>query len=110
MKNDIGLLLGKRIRELREARDLSQAELAEKCLKSIETISNFERGKTIPSVMTLDKLAKVLKVDIQSLFEFPTVTGKSPIADVEKKMKLLSSSDQGLIVKIVDVFCKERKK
>ncbi len=108
MKNDIGVLLGKRIRELREARNLSQAALAEKCLKSIETISNFERGKTIPSVLTLDRVAKALKVDVQSLFEFSPNSSKS--YDVEKKMKLLSTVDQELVVKIIEVFCKERKK
>jgi len=112
MKNGIGVNIGNRIRELRDARGFSQAILAEKCLKSVETISNFERGKTIPSVTTLEKLAKVLGVDIRSLFEFSSQSDKKSKAalNIEDRLQLLSSDDQETIAMIIDAMCKQRSK
>jgi transcriptional regulator with XRE-family HTH domain len=60
--------LGGRLRELREARGLTQAQLAHLLGKSLETISNFERGKTLPSLVTLEQLAGILGVSMQEFF------------------------------------------
>ena len=57
MTDTVAIELGLRIKELREAASLTQAELAKLSLKTVETISNFERGKTLPSVRTLVALA-----------------------------------------------------
>lgn len=69
MPSDIGIRLGERIKGLRETKGLTQAQLAAALGKSIETISNFERGKTIPSVMTLANLAEALGQPLQALFD-----------------------------------------
>ena len=69
MSSDIGIRLGERIKHLREAKGMTQAQLATALGKSIETISNFERGKTIPSVRTLEHVANVLGQPIGALFE-----------------------------------------
>jgi len=69
MAHQIGIELGRRIKELREAKGLTQVQLAEMMGKSVETISNFERGKTIPSVITLQQLSERLKVHIRDFFE-----------------------------------------
>ena len=51
MSANVSTQIGNRIKELREAAQLTQAELAALSLKSVETISNFERGKTMPSLL-----------------------------------------------------------
>jgi transcriptional regulator with XRE-family HTH domain len=58
---------GVRVRELRRARGLTQQVLADRAGLYHTTISELERGVTIPSIATLDKIAKVLKVDVSAL-------------------------------------------
>lgn len=69
MSSDIGIRLGKRLKHLREAKGLTQAQLASALGKSIETVSNFERGRTIPSVLTLEHVASVLGHPLTALFD-----------------------------------------
>lgn len=52
--------LGKRIADLRDARGLSQEALAERVHVSRQTISNWERGKTLVDVQSLAAIADVL--------------------------------------------------
>lgn len=54
--------LGRKIRELRKQRNLSQTELAEKAGISFITISRIERGERDPHVKTLARIAKGLGV------------------------------------------------
>ena len=49
--------IGRRIAELRDARGWSQEELAERLHVSRQTISNWERGKTLVDVQSLAALA-----------------------------------------------------
>ncbi|MBQ8459048.1 helix-turn-helix transcriptional regulator [bacterium] len=63
-------LLGKRIRELRKARKLTQEELAEKIGIGTPNISYFETGKFSPAIETLQKIAQALNVEIYELYMF----------------------------------------
>ena len=56
--------LGKMIRAHRRARGLTQAELAEKSGRSIDAISQIERGLNVPSVETLVAVAEALDVPL----------------------------------------------
>ena len=47
---------------LRNARKISQEELAELADVSVDTISNIERGKFLPSLLTFVKLCNALNV------------------------------------------------
>lgn len=62
--------LGKRIAELRRSRGLTQVQLAQKLGCSVEFMSLVERGVNGPTVAGLEKLAKMLKVDVVELFTF----------------------------------------
>ena len=65
----VSVNIGKRIKELREARDLSMRSLAFESGISANALSNIERNRTSPTVSTLYKLADALKVPITSLFQ-----------------------------------------
>lgn len=112
MDQDVKTQLGGRIRELREARGLTQAELAKLVLKSVETISNFERGKTAPSVMTLTSLATQLNTELKDLFDFELSAGKGELdqfsAAIEMKAKLLSEVDRQLVADFVHLLVKRQ--
>jgi len=61
-------LLGKRIKKLRKFNELTQEELAEKVNVSRAYIGYIEQARNTPSLELLQKIARVLKVDIRELF------------------------------------------
>ncbi|MBW7852147.1 MAG: helix-turn-helix transcriptional regulator [Rhodospirillales bacterium] len=65
--NGLAHTIGKKIKLVRDQRGLTQAELARRCGKTVETVSNIERGKTLPGLLTLDRIAHNLGVPIQEL-------------------------------------------
>lgn len=65
--------IGSRIRESREQKALSQSELARRLGVSQPTVSDWENGKTEPSVDNLRTLA----VELDVWFEW-IVTGRGP--------------------------------
>jgi len=67
-RDAISVDVGGRLRELREARNISMRALATKSGLSANALSMIERGKTSPSVSTLYKLADALGVSITAFF------------------------------------------
>ena len=53
--------LGKKIKIARVELDLNQTKLAEKIGAKQKSISNYETGSSFPSLVTLSKMAKILK-------------------------------------------------
>lgn len=54
--------IGQTIRELRKEKGLSQEELAKLLFLSQDTISLWERGKSLPDVVAVIKLTKIFNV------------------------------------------------
>jgi len=68
-QNDaVSVNIGERLRELREARNISMRALAARSGLSANALSMIERSKASPSVSTLYKLADALGVSITSFF------------------------------------------
>ena len=62
------MLIGDRIRALREAKKLSQGDIEERTGLLRSYISRIENGHTVPSVETLEKWARALEVPLYQLF------------------------------------------
>ena len=58
-----------RIGPLRAERGLTQAGLAEACGVSRKTINTVERGRFVPSAVLALKIARVLGVRVEEVFE-----------------------------------------
>ena len=67
----------------RSALGLSQAELAERMDISAKTVSGFERGRHLPSLVTLVRLAEALRVSVGELL------GEQPVANVGRVVPYL---------------------
>ena len=67
-RDALSVNVGDRLRELREARNISMRTLATRSSLSANALSMIERGKTSPSVSTLYKLADALGVSITAFF------------------------------------------
>jgi len=65
--------LGATLQRLREQRDLTLEQLAERCGVSAATLSLVERGQGNPSFATLLKLATGLKVPVATFFQSDTI-------------------------------------
>ena len=76
--------IGERLRELREARNISMRTLATKSGLSANALSMIERNKASPSVSTLYKLADALGVSITSFFG----------SNLERKQVVFLKSDE----------------
>ena len=61
--------IGKRIKELRKVRHLSQEQLAEKIDINQNALSYIETGENFFSAETLEKLINALQVEPSELFE-----------------------------------------
>jgi len=63
----LALRLAQNIASRRHALGLTQAQLAERIGVETETVSRFERGKHLPSLATLERLAKTLRCMMSDL-------------------------------------------
>ncbi len=69
------VLLGKRIKALRERKGLTQEELEEKTGVNTKYISAIERGQKNATIKTLEKIAKGLNIELYELFLFTEEPG-----------------------------------
>jgi uncharacterized protein YjbI with pentapeptide repeats/DNA-binding XRE family transcriptional regulator len=62
-------MIGNKIAEARKKINISQAELAEHLFISPQAVGKWERGESIPDIITINKLAKILGVDLNYFSE-----------------------------------------
>jgi transcriptional regulator with XRE-family HTH domain len=95
-------ILGLKIRQLRDKRDLSLKELADISGLSVSYLNEIEKGKKYPKIEKLAALAQGLQVDLGELVSFKTGRNLHPLlkfleSDIVEKVPLelfgLSESD-----------------
>ena len=62
------LNLGKRLREIRQARELTQRDLARRIGIDDYYISRLENDRVNPTLSTLQKVAEAFQIEVQDLF------------------------------------------
>ena len=102
--------IGERLRELREARHLSQGDIQTRTGLFRCYVSRVENGHTIPSLETLGKFAKALDLELYQLFysashkAAPKVTREEPLARDERNLvdllKRMSPPDRKLLLQL----------
>lgn len=73
---------GSTIRQLRESRNMTQAELAQKLGLSSKTISKWETGKGLPDITLLQPLAQVLGISVIELMNGEQILNKNVSANL----------------------------
>ena len=73
---------GATIRQLREKRNLTQAELAEKIGVSSKTISKWETAKGLPDISLLQPLAQALNISVIELMNGEHIINKNTSANM----------------------------
>ncbi len=75
--SDLALRLGRNIAAFRQRAALNQERLAELIDVEISTVSRYETGTTLPSLVTLENLAKVMHCTMSDLLA-ERLPAKSP--------------------------------
>ena len=104
------------LRAIREERDLTQKELADKIGVSHTNIYNYEVGRTEPSIEMLIKLSEALDVSVGYLIGAEDEDGKRVSAlPSDKDLKLLKAFhrlepiEQETVLAMVTAFCEKKK-
>ena len=101
-----------RLKQLREARGLSQARLAEMVEVTPRVYNRWERGSTIPRLDTLVRIADVLQVTLDELagrkkLKSPELKIRNPkLHDLYKQIDSLSNEDQQALEVLLDRLVK----
>jgi transcriptional regulator with XRE-family HTH domain len=95
-------LLGARIKDIRKSKGLSQAGLSEELEISTNFLSRIEVGANYPSLDTLEKMSKVLAVDLKDFFDFEYLQeGNADVSSVQKLLTDASEEKRKLAFKII---------
>ena len=119
-KKDVMLAreVGARLRKIREARFVSQRELAKGIRIETAQISRYERGLSLPSLETLVDLCRFLQVGLEA-----PVLGKEgtappsadpPIQDISllerfRELEKLKRRDRETVIELIDAWVSSRK-
>jgi len=74
------MIIGERLRELRQAKQLSQGDIETRTGLLRCYISRVENGYTVPSIETLEKMARAFGVPMYQLFYDGTEPPQVPLA------------------------------
>jgi len=82
------MLIGARLRQLREQKEMRLGDIENRTGLPISAISRIENGRTIPSLETVERFAAVLEVPFYQLFlagdEAPSPTSPPPKETLEE--------------------------
>jgi uncharacterized protein YjbI with pentapeptide repeats len=89
-------MIGNKIAEARKKVNISQAQLAQRLFISSQAVGKWERGESMPDIITFNRLAEILGVDLNYFSEglFPASTEKTPVEFLEMQTNDLSSTKQ----------------
>ena len=101
--------IAKRVRALREARSLTQEQLAEMSGLSRDGVSRIERAERSPQGGSLERLASALQVPVAALFsdEVPERAPADATAEISALLRHLGPEDARIVVRVVRVLVKE---
>ena len=89
-------MIGIKITEARKKIHISQAQLAERLFISAQAVGKWERGESLPDIITLNRLAGILGVDLNYFSEnFQSVANEKTSVDSPVKQSSESNPDSG---------------
>ena len=101
---DIKEMIGSRIKEIRNKKELTQEQLSERIDINPKYLSSIERGKENPTLNTFINLAESLEVDIGEIFDFVQIEDPSKRKSLIRSLLKEADNDQlKLAFKILSV-------
>lgn len=80
-------MIGNKIAEARKKINLSQAQLSQRLFISSQAVGKWERGESMPDIITLNRLAEILEVDLNYFSESfeSAITEILPVESLDEK-------------------------
>ncbi len=102
------MIIGERLRALREEKKFSQGEIEKRTGLLRCYVSRVENGHTVPSVETLEKMARALEIPMYKLFYESEEPPKLPNLLARKSAEDIlwgsSGKDAGVLAKFCRLF------
>ena len=99
--SDLVKNFGKKLKQIRKSRHLTQSQLAEKLKVETLSISRMESGKHFPKKENLELIAQSLNIEIKDLFDFRILKTKSELIEEINQMLLNASLKDVQFIKAV---------
>jgi transcriptional regulator with XRE-family HTH domain len=100
------MVIGERLRELREEKKLSQGDIEKKTGLLRCYVSRVENGHTVPAVETLEKFARALEVPMYQLFYDGEEPPKLPNLLKRKSADDIAWGSAGKDARMLTKFCR----
>lgn len=91
---DLAARLSRNIAARRRALGLTQAQVAERLGVDTETLSRFERGKHLPSLLTLERLSGLLAASVGELLSEQRYEPASDAVAIDAWLSALGAEDR----------------
>jgi transcriptional regulator with XRE-family HTH domain len=101
----LGVAMGRDISEKRKEIGWTQAELAEQIGVDTETISRFERGSNMPSLLRLERLAAALDMPLSGLIASSSSRFRGQAQKISELISELIESDMDLVLNVLKQLC-----
>lgn len=100
--------IGSKIREFRRARKMTQAQLAEFSMRTVDGISQIERGVNTPSIETLLAICSSLGVDLSDIIEVNNVSDdrskrSALVSEAHSLLNVMSEDELAMAVDLMRV-------
>ena len=105
-KEDAKILLGRRIRTLRNMKGWTQQELGEQADVNYKFVGEIERGQQNPSYAVLVKIAAALGVELPELFRFQleALNRKQAEKEIVSIVKSIPGEDVSRLLSVLRVL------
>lgn len=102
MDNNIKKILGRRIKEVRQSKNITQQQLAELTDMDQRSLSAIECGTNFPTKSLL-KIANALNVELKELFDYEHIelSDEEKIQKISNHLPTLSSRDLNIIYTLI---------
>lgn len=115
MQVSLKSVIGSQVRTARAAKKWTQNELASRIDRSVEAISNIERGVSLPTIDTLERIANSTSTEIVRFFMPSELHDPSYSKSRSSKMlrlkeacDRLSDRDLSIAIEQVEAFARKR--
>jgi XRE family transcriptional regulator, regulator of sulfur utilization len=107
--SDLPKIIGKRIRNYRKEKGMSQEELAHKANLHTTYIGQLERGEKNATLESVEKVANALEISLEDLFRSVHPHSNSQmytLTQIVTRLQTRSIEEQKIILKLLDLILK----
>lgn len=103
-------LVGERIRDIRNGRNWSQEELADRANISRSYMGEIERGQSSATIESLEKITDALEISLEDLFKNLKPQSNSQLTLLINKINILNTKNLEEILDFIEVLYRWKTK